>query len=139
MPSVSRTDAPACSASSIERAGAVRGMTTVAFTSRAAAITARAIPWLPPLTATTPAARSASPSERSLAVAPRALNEPVRCSSSSFATTGTPSSAVRPGLGTVGVRTTCPAMRCAAASMSGMPITVVHPFGAGLGTAPQAP
>ena len=78
-------------------------------------MTARAIPWLPPLTATTPAARSASLSDSSFAVAPRALNEPVRWSSSSLTVTGAPSSADSPGLGTVGVRTTCPAIRPAAA------------------------
>ncbi len=123
MPSVSRTDAPASSAICTARAGAERGITTVAFTCRAAAITASAIPWLPPLTATTPAARSASSSDSSFAAAPRALNEPVRCSSSSLAVTGTPSSADNPGLSTVGVCTTCPAIRAAAASNSGMPIT----------------
>ena len=73
------------------------------------------MPWLPPLTATIPAARSASVSERSFANAPRALNEPVRCSSSSLSVTGTPRRAVSPGLGTVGVRSTCGAIRSAAA------------------------
>lgn len=137
MVSVSRTDAPAASAIRTARAGAERGMTIVAFTWSAPAMWATAIPWLPPLTATTPAARSASLSESSLAVAPRDLNEPVRWSSSSFAVTGAPSSAVSPGPGTVGVRITCPAIRSAAASMSEMPIKAVHPSGAERRSAPE--
>ena len=58
MPSVRWTSAPAARATSTARAGAVRGITTVAATPRASAITATAMPWLPPLTASTPAARS---------------------------------------------------------------------------------
>ncbi|MCO4699707.1 hypothetical protein LRR80_05804 [Streptomyces sp. RO-S4] len=125
MSSVTRTEAPAACAISTARTGAERGITTVAFTSSAAAVTASAMPWLPPLTATTPAARSASLSASSFAAAPRTLNDPVRWSSSSFAVTGAPSSAESPGLGTVGVRTTCPAIRSAAASMSAISITTV--------------
>ncbi len=64
------------------------------------------MPWLPPLTATTPASRSASERVRSLFATPRGLNEPDRWSSSSLSVAGTPSTVVMPGLGTVGVRTT---------------------------------
>ena len=97
-------------------------MTTVAVTPNAPAASATAMPWLPPLTATMPAARSASLSDRIFANAPRALNEPERCSSSSLSVTGTPRWAVSPGLGSVGVRSTCGAMRSAAARMSAMSI-----------------
>jgi hypothetical protein len=61
-------------------------------------------------------------SPSSLLNAPRGLNEPERCSSSSLSVTGTPRCAVRPGLATVGVRNTCPAMRSVAAVMWSMVI-----------------
>ena len=79
---------------------------------------ATAMAWLPPLTAATPRARSCGVKVSSLAAAPRTLNEPTRCSSSGLAVTGTPSDWESPGLGTVGVRMTCPAMRSAAAVIS---------------------
>jgi hypothetical protein len=58
------------------------------------------------VTAATPAERSAGESPSSLWTAPDGLNEPARCSSSSLQVTGTPRWAARPGLGTVGVRST---------------------------------
>jgi hypothetical protein len=98
----------------------VEGITTVAATPSSCAASASAIPWLPPLTPTTPAARASADSERILANAPRALNEPVRCNSSSFTVVGTPNSADRPGEGTVGVRSTRPSSTVAAARTSSM-------------------
>ena len=122
MVAVRRTSAPLALASSTDRAGADSGITTVAATPSAPAASATAMPWLPPLTATTPAARSASDSDVSFAKAPRALNDPVRCSSSSLSVTGTAKCAARPGLGRVGVRSTYGATRSAAARTSAMSI-----------------
>ncbi len=54
-------------------------MKIVALIPSSRAAQATAWPWLPALAATTPAARSSSPSVDSLLTAPRILNEPVRC------------------------------------------------------------
>ncbi len=120
MSEVSCTSAPAARAAATDRAGAVRGMTTTASTPAAPATSATASPWLPPDTATTPAARSVSVSDASLASTPRGLNDPARCRCSSLSSTGAPRAADSPGEGTVGVRTTPPALRSAAVSMSAM-------------------
>ena len=70
----------------------------MAATPSAPAASATARAWLPPLTAATPAARCSGVIVSSLWNAPRTLNEPVRCNSSSFTVTGAPSSADSPGL-----------------------------------------
>ena len=116
-----RTRAPAARQAAAAAAGAAAGITTVAATPSAPAASATARPWLPPLTAATPATRCSGVSVSSLWNAPRTLNEPVRCNSSSFTVTGAPSSADSPGLGTVGVRSTWSAIRCAAAVTSSTP------------------
>jgi hypothetical protein len=71
--------------------------------SRAAAAIAWA--WLPALPAVTPA-RARSPSTASLLMAPRILNEPVRCRFSAFTTTRPPVAADSTGDESTGVRTT---------------------------------
>ena len=91
---------------SIERGGAERAITTVARMSIPPATSATAMPWLPPLTATTPASRSAWLRARSLFATPRGLKDPDLWSSSSLIVVGTPSDAVIPALVTVGVRST---------------------------------
>gem|GEM_PF-3962245 len=122
MSSVTRTVAPAAVATSRAWSGADAGITMVALIPISAAITATAMPWLPPLTATTPAPRSAVPRASSRLAAPRTVNDPVRCNTSSLAVTGTPSRSARPGAGTVGVRRTYGAIRRAAASICAYPI-----------------
>src|SRR4051812_42520403 len=115
MSSVSRSSAPAARMRSIDRGGAVLAITTVARTSIPLATSATAMPWLPPLTATTPASPSSGLSASSFVATPRGLNDPDRWSSSSLSVTGTPRSALIPGLATVGVRSTWPLMVLAAA------------------------
>jgi hypothetical protein len=106
MSPVNRRSAPAARTRSIDRGGAERAITTVARTSIPPATSATAMPWLPPLTATTPASRSAALRARSLFATPRGLKEPDRWSSSSLSVVGTPSNPVIPALATVGVRCT---------------------------------
>src|SRR3954447_12507688 len=84
--------------------------------SRAARATAWA--WLPLDTATTPSGSSGS--ARTALVAPRILNEPVRCSDSHFRYSSRPLAASRPGERSTGVRQTQPAMRARAASRAGL-------------------
>jgi hypothetical protein len=121
MSGVMCTRAPAARQASAAAAGAAAGITTVAATPSAPAASATARAWLPPLTAATPAARCSGVIVSSLWNAPRTLNEPVRCNSSSFTVTGAPSSADSPGLRTVGVRSTCSAIRSPAAVISSRP------------------
>ncbi len=65
-------------------------MKMVALIPSSRAAQATAWPWLPALAATTPAARSSSPSVESLLTAPRILKEPVRCRFSAFSVTDRP-------------------------------------------------
>ncbi len=64
--------------------GASSGMKIVAGMPSSRAAQATAWPWLPAQAATTPAARSAAVSVASRFMAPRILNEPVRCRFSAF-------------------------------------------------------
>src|SRR5262245_16305767 len=84
--------------------------------SRAAHATA--CPWLPALAATTPAARSASPSVEILLNAPRILNEPVRCRFSAFSDTSRPASRENVSDRNTGVIRATPSRRSRAASTS---------------------
>src|SRR5581483_12031492 len=95
-------------------AGASDGTNTVQGTPKACAAAARPAPWLPALEATTPWARAAGPSCATTFIAPRTLNEPVRCSHSHLSHTSPPRKSERPGDRTSGVRATCGAMRSAA-------------------------
>src|SRR4051812_16670268 len=79
---------------------------------------ATACAWLPALTATTPAARSASVRWRSLLRAPRSLNDATNCRFSNLTTTVHPSTSDNVCDTALGVRTTEPAMADAAASTS---------------------
>ncbi len=74
--------------------GAPGGITTSHGTPRWRAASATAQAWLPALPATTPRS-AAAPSAASFAVAPRTLNEPVRCRLSAFSTTSPAGSARR--------------------------------------------
>ena len=67
-------------------------MKIVAAIPASRAAHATACPWFPALAATTPAARSFSPSVEIVLNAPRILNEPVRWRFSAFSTTGRPDS-----------------------------------------------
>src|SRR5437879_4636175 len=87
--------------------------------SRAAHATA--CPWLPALAATTPAARSASPSCEILLYAPRTLNDPVRCRFSALRKTSRPVIRVRVSERLIGVTRATPSSRRCAARMSGRP------------------
>src|SRR5215467_13958215 len=84
--------------------------------SRAAHATAW--PWLPALAATTPAARSSSPSNAILLTAPRTLNEPVRWRFSAFSQSSRPASRDRVSEPYTGVTRATPARRPRASSMS---------------------
>src|SRR3954451_22958690 len=79
---------------------------------------AAACAWLPALTATTPAARSASVRWRSLLRAPRSLNDATNCKFSNLTTTVHPKTSDSVWDTELGVRTTAPAMAEAAASTS---------------------
>src|SRR5262245_35797402 len=68
--------------------------------------------------AMTPRARSSAPSEASLLTAPRSLNELVTCRFSYLTNTSAPVSAESFGAGSIGVRSTWPAMVRRAASIS---------------------
>src|SRR6266700_1960881 len=96
--------------------------------SRAAHATAWA--WFPALAATTPAARSASPSNASLLTAPRILNEPVRWRFSAFSQILRPVRRDRVSEPYTGVTRACAAMRPRASSMSasvGAALTWLNP------------
>src|SRR6516164_6719854 len=68
--------------------------------------------------AITPCARSSSPRDASLLKAPRSLKELVTCRFSYFTKTSAPVKAESLGAGSIGVRSTCPAMVRRARSMS---------------------
>src|SRR5581483_7875927 len=91
-------------------------MRACAPSSRAAHATAW--PWLPALAATTPAARSASPSVEIRLYAPRILNEPVRCRFSAFSCTSRPTNRESVSDAYTGVTRATPSSRSRAASMS---------------------
>src|SRR6516164_8682138 len=76
------------------------------------------VAWLPADIAITPCARSNSPSDASLLKAPRSLNECVTCRFSYFTNTSAPVRADSLGAGSMGVRSTCPAMVRRASSTS---------------------
>ena len=81
------------------------------------AANAMACAWLPALPATTPDC-AASPSEVSLFIAPRILNEPVRCKFSAFKTTLPPKRSDKVSDSVMGVRFTTPAPASRAARMA---------------------
>src|SRR5581483_10881598 len=91
-------------------------MRACAPSSRAAHATAW--PWLPALAATTPAARSASPSVEMRLYAPRILNDPVRCRFSALSCTSRPTSRDSVSDAYTGVTRATPSSRARAASMS---------------------
>ena len=99
-------------------AGASAGMKTVAVLPTLAAAQATAWPWLPEECVTRPAARCRSVRRSVALVAPRSLNDPVRCSGSGLTTTVAPVRASNRALRSMGVRTIRPAMRSLAASTS---------------------
>ena len=96
------------------------GITTTAWPPVSAAARATAWPWLPELTASTPAARRAGSRASRALNAPLALNAPTRCRCSALATTWQPSSRSSSREVTTGVRWTRPAIRAAARSTSRM-------------------
>src|SRR5918992_292645 len=98
--------------------GASSGMKIVARVPASRAAQATAWPWFPALAATTPASRSAAPSDEIVLYAPRILNEPVRCRFSAFSNTGRPASRVNVSEWYRGVSRATPASRSRAASMS---------------------
>src|SRR6266581_372229 len=98
--------------------GASCGMKTVAWTPTSRAAHATAWPWLPALAATTPTARSAAESVASLFMAPRTLNEPVRCRFSALSRTSRPVSRESVAEPYTGVTRACSWIRSRAASMS---------------------
>jgi hypothetical protein len=73
---------------------------------------------LPALAATTPAPFALSSRAASALVAPRILNEPVRCRFSAFRKTGVPAISDSASAGSVGVSLTSGAIVAAARSMS---------------------
>ncbi len=103
-------------------AGVNFGITIVAGTPRSFACRATACAWLPADMAITPRARSSVLNEASRLAAPRSLNAPVTWRLSSFSTTSAPVAADTAWLATVGVRTTRPETRFAAASTSAIVI-----------------
>ena len=100
-------------------------MKNSARTPRRAAATATACAWLPALAAQTPAFSTAS-GRRSIAfVAPRTLNEPVRCRHSALSITSPPNRRESSPERRIGVRMTCGATVRAASSM---PAAVTAPL-----------
>src|SRR5258707_11761144 len=79
--------------------------------------------------AMTPRARSAAVSEASLLSAPRSLNELVTCRFSYLTKTEAPVSAESRGAGSIGVRSTCPAITPRAAWISARVTPMVPPEG----------
>ena len=79
--------------------GASCGMKIVAEIPASRAAQATACPWFPALAATTPAARSFSPSVAIVLYAPRILKEPVRWRFSAFRTTWRPASREKVSVG----------------------------------------
>src|SRR5579859_962551 len=101
--------------------GASAGTKIVARIPASRAAQATACPWLPALAATTPAARSASPSVEILLYAPRILNEPVRWRFSAFSETSRSASRENVSDRNTGVTRATPSRRARAASMSRRP------------------
>src|SRR6185437_6031118 len=99
-------------------AGVKRGITMVAAMPSRLAWRATAWAWLPADIAMTPERRSAGESRASRLAAPRSLKAPVGCRFSSLSTTSAPVARDRASLWIVGLRSTRPAMRAAAASTS---------------------
>src|SRR5712692_7301235 len=98
--------------------GASAGTKIVAAIPASRAAQATACPWLPALAATTPPARSASPSVEILLKAPRILNEPVRCRFSALSATSRPASRENVSERKTGVTRATPSRQARAASMS---------------------
>jgi hypothetical protein len=99
-------------------AGVKRGMTMVAAMPASEAWRATAWAWLPADMAMTPAARSRAVSSAMRFAAPRSLKAPVACRLSSFSQILVPAARLTASEWTVGVRSTAPAMRPAAARTS---------------------
>src|SRR5436305_4115624 len=93
-------------------------MKTVAAMPSSRAANATAWPWFPALAASTPPARSASPSSDILLNAPRILNDPVRCRFSAFSQTFVPDNRENVSEPYTGVTRARPDSRSRAASMS---------------------
>ena len=104
-------------------AGVKNGMTILALMPSRLACRATAWAWLPADIATTPRARSAADSKASLLAAPRSLKEPIGCKFSSLSETCAPVAWLTASAGSIGVRSTRPAIRPAAARTSSRPIT----------------
>ena len=110
-----RISAPRASMRARRQELALRASTTTTRTPRPAPAVARAMPWLPELTVTTPLL----PRPITWFSAPRNLNAPEVCRNSSFSVDATPGSPIRaPSIDTTGVRTTCGARRAAAAAIA---------------------
>ena len=102
----------------------VRGITTNAGIPLIPAAHASAAPWLPDEWVATPRAASASASERTAFIAPRALKDPVFWKFSHLKKRRAPDSASRRVLVSTGVRWTRPRMRASAARMSSSAISL---------------
>src|SRR5690606_18661000 len=94
------------------------GMTMVEAMPSRVECRATAWAWLPADMATTPAARSRSVSSASRLAAPRSLKAPMACRLSSLSSTCAPQAASTAGFWMLGVRSTRPWMRAAAARTS---------------------
>ena len=106
------------------------GITTTARPPVSAAARATAWPWLPELTARTPAALAAGSRASRALNAPLALKAPTRCRCSPLATTEQPSSRSSSRDVSTGVRWTRPAIRAAARSTSATEKVPSHPAAA---------
>src|SRR6266508_3209169 len=113
-------------------------MTTVALAPTWAAAQARAPAWLPAETPTRPRSRASSGRVSSRFRAPRALNEPVFWTASSFTTTCAPVRPSRVAEVRTGVRCTLPAIR-AAADRTASAFTLTEPVGVAVGVLERGP
>ena len=93
--------------------------------------------WFPALAATTPRLRSAGVNAATRFVAPRSLNEPVRCRFSAFSRTRKPHHCEKVAAEIIGVRTHTPSITARAARISASVTVTGCSTAAGSGSRPQ--